>query len=88
MVKSHFFNHVRYEIDTEPVNGSCQHPENKGTPTLSVNVDDKKTLKFLRILIHESLHASNWHSSEEKVTQTANDIGRLLWRMGFRLRKN
>ena len=38
----------------------------------------------LETAIHEALHACNWSASEEKVTQTARDISRLLWRIGFR----
>jgi len=40
----------------------------------------------LETAIHESLHACSWSASEEKVTQTARDITRLLWNIGYRLK--
>ena len=35
-------------------------------------------------IIHESLHASFWAKDESIVKQTANDISRLLWKLGYR----
>lgn len=46
--------------------------------------EDQTPLQFLDTTIHESLHACLWRLSEEDVTQTATDIARLLWRMGYR----
>lgn len=45
---------------------------------------DMGTRIGLETLIHESLHACNWKASEENVTQTAHDIARFLWRLGYR----
>lgn len=39
----------------------------------------------MNTLIHEVLHASRPELSEEAVTETANDIERVLWRVGYRL---
>ena len=38
----------------------------------------------LETIIHEGLHAGNWVASEDNVTQAAEDITRLLWRLGYR----
>lgn len=35
-------------------------------------------------LIHEMLHACTWPLDESHVTQTAHDIARALWRIGYR----
>lgn len=43
------------------------------------------TQNGLITLIHESLHASNWAKSEATVDRTSKDIGRLLWRLGYRI---
>ena len=40
--------------------------------------------KELEILIHEMLHALNWTHDETHVEQSAVDIARTLWRIGFR----
>lgn len=38
----------------------------------------------LEVTIHEALHAASWDLAEECVVETANDIARLLWRLGYR----
>ena len=43
-----------------------------------------KDLMLLDTLIHESLHACAWDLDEEAVGETATDIARLLWRLGYR----
>tara|TARA_E500000331_G_C17257257_1_gene713635 strand:- start:2186 stop:2635 length:450 start_codon:yes stop_codon:yes gene_type:complete len=47
----------------------------------------KKGLKgqhHLDTLVHEALHACLWMASEEWVSETASDISRILWRLGYR----
>lgn len=39
----------------------------------------------LNTMIHEVLHASRPELAEEAVTETANDLERVLWRLGYRL---
>lgn len=43
--------------------------------------------KLLESLIHEGLHACIWDLSEEAVEESAKDLARLLWRLGFRRTK-
>ena len=45
---------------------------------------DLDTKVGLETVIHEALHACNWHASEEKVDVTARDVARFLWRLGYR----
>jgi hypothetical protein len=84
-VHYHNFRGVKYEVDVEePHHGSCDSPKRKPKhPVLVVN-EDISTLKGLKILIHECCHAGEWKLPEEVVDQMGEDIGRLLWRLGFR----
>ena len=84
-VKTATINGVVFDIDIDPnVGGSCDSPISAHPkPTIFI-AEDMKTLAGLTAIVHEALHASNWHSSEEKVAQTSKDICRLLWRLGFR----
>jgi hypothetical protein len=38
----------------------------------------------LDTLIHELLHASDWHKDEAWVEQVATDIAEVLWKLGWR----
>ena len=82
-VKTHMFNGVRYLIDLDShVDGLCGAPNSK---TGDIHVFAKEgTQNQLITIIHESLHASKWMASEKDVDRTSKDIGRLLWRLGFR----
>jgi hypothetical protein len=41
----------------------------------------------LNVEIHEFLHAANPTHSEEHVTQQGNDLARILWALGYRLKE-
>lgn len=41
----------------------------------------------LETIIHEALHAADWHRSEPWVEEVGRDIARLLWRLGYRRQK-
>ena len=43
-----------------------------------------KTMMY--VIIHEGLHASRPELAEEAITETASDIARLLWKIGYRLK--
>ena len=45
---------------------------------------DLETRAGLETLIHESLHGCDWNKNEILVEQTAYDIARFLWRLGYR----
>ena len=38
----------------------------------------------LRFILHEFLHAADWHRSEEWVDQVSSDAARFLTRLGYR----
>ena len=82
-VKTATFNGVVYDVDLcGPIDGSCDQP-NGGKPTLMITAD-LTTKNGFTTLIHECLHASSFHTSEDVVDRTAVDVGRLLWRLGYR----
>ena len=43
-----------------------------------------KGLRKLEMFLHEPLHACLWDLDEEAVEETARDMARFLWRMGYR----
>ena len=43
-----------------------------------------KGVRVLEVEIHEALHACFPDASEESVTETAEDLGAMLWEMGYR----
>ncbi len=95
-VKTHTFNKVKYYIGVDdPYIGWCdkpKSPDKKEYPAIRMPDglafgNGKKAKEDLIVLLHECLHASNWEKSERTVDRTSNDIGRLLWRLGYRRRK-
>lgn len=62
--------------------GDCDPPEAK-SKTIRV-LSRLRGERQLDILIHEMLHAADWHRSEEWVEETASDIARSLYRLGYR----
>jgi hypothetical protein len=38
----------------------------------------------LDTLLHELLHAAHWDLAEESIEETAKDLARVLWRLGYR----
>ena len=85
MIRTATFNDVKYDVKLiEPVDGICDSPTG-ARPTLTVYAD-LNSQEGLETVIHESLHACFWAKTEEKVSQTAKDVARFLWRLGFRLK--
>lgn len=90
-VRTHKFNGVSYDIKIydlkkERIDGLCDSP--KGSGSVLRVFADMDTRKGLETCIHEALHACFWAKTEDKVGQTAKDIARLLWRLGYRLEKS
>ena len=81
----HSFNKVKYDVHIGIRDGDCDPPKKVCDPSMHINLEMENTRKFLETLLHESLHASHWSASEDKVTQTAYDIARLLWRLRYRI---
>ncbi len=82
-VKTATFNGRQYKIFLrKPVDGMCSTYTDERAIDIFTPLD---TQNGLITLIHEGLHASNWTKSETDVDRTSKDIGRLLWRLGFRI---
>ena len=81
MIKTHTFCGRKYIIDLEPYDGLCTCY--KLERELHV-LRDLGTKAGLESVIHECLHACMWPASETRTEQTAADIARFLWRLGYR----
>lgn len=80
-VKTHTFNGRKYHVRIGETDGMC----NTFKPERELHVlCDPSTHKGLITTIHESLHACNWAKKEAVVDQVSADVGRLLWRLGWR----
>ncbi len=62
--------------------GNCDPPDLKGKKIrIADNLEPKVELE---VIIHECLHAADWYKDEEWVRIAAEDISRVLWRLGWR----
>jgi len=62
--------------------GHCDHPERAGK---QIRIDRRlKGQRKLEIVLHECLHAALWSIDEQYVDDTARDLARVLWRLGYR----
>lgn len=62
--------------------GECEPPHSQRK-----EIRIRSTLQhreFLEVVTHELLHASDWSKDEEWVTRVAEDISRILWKLGYR----
>lgn len=76
-----YYQLLRPRLNAE-LDGKCDSPV---TPGKVIKV--KRSLRGqreLEVLIHEMLHACDFHKDEEWVTTAACDIMRVLWRLGYR----
>lgn len=67
---------------TRTQNGLCDPPEKQGK-----KITVRKSLRGqaeLEILVHEMLHACDFHKDETWIDTTAHDITQVLWRLGYR----
>jgi hypothetical protein len=44
----------------------------------------KDPKRLMEVVVHEMLHGSDWTKDESWVETTAEDIARVLWRLGYR----
>lgn len=94
-VRTHRFNNIKYAIDVDGFKGQTSlkkqdlptiviaRPEITMTESLPFG-EGKHARLMLITLLHECLHASNWDKIEKVVDRTAVDVGKLLWRLGYR----
>jgi hypothetical protein len=62
--------------------GCCDDPRERGKEIRIVQ--SLKNERRLDVIVHEILHAADWHKDEEWVETVASDIARTLWRLGYR----
>jgi len=84
-VRTHTFNGRKYKIDIGDghTDGLCDQYAT-GDSRYLVSMAAPHTRNELITIIHESLHASNWAETESVVDRVSDEIGRLLWRLGYK----
>jgi len=82
-IKTHTFGDIKYRIILDNLDGNC---DTDNYYWLIVERDLSK-LVGLETVIHEALHACDWRAHEDRVSVTAKDIARFLWRLGYRRTK-
>ena len=71
--------------DTElprSTDGKCDPPTHK-RKTIRIR-SSLKGKPRLETIVHELMHACNWTLDEEHVTEAAEDIANILWKLGYR----
>lgn len=69
-------------LNREQCDGICDPPVARSKRIrISSSLGEEKTLE---VLIHEMLHACSWDTAEEAVDESARDIARVLWNLGYR----
>ena len=63
--------------------GTCDSPVVKNKKILFRD-NFNRSRRELDTFIHEALHACAWDLNEDAVSQTATDIAKFLWRLGYR----
>lgn len=62
--------------------GDCNSPSDIQK---SIRVRSSLTGKReMEVLLHELLHAADWHKDETWVATVASDVAHILWRLGYR----
>lgn len=70
------------EVPRLNADGECDAPTTRGKAIrIAARLRGERRLE---VLIHEMLHACNWTIDEDHIAQTAADIARVLWRLGYR----
>ena len=87
IIKSHTFRGRKYTVIIEAIDGMCDKPTASNSLNFIIPTDPENTKKFLETVIHESIHGCFPSMSEENVTESAYDIARMVWRIGFRLKE-
>ena len=83
-IKSHSFRGKRWKlVDAGSGNGGiCQGPHIKRREMLVPMTGNSQ--HDLDTVLHEGLHACFWDIDEEGIHESAADLARLLWRLGWR----
>lgn len=86
-VRTHTFNNRKYNIDIRQMDGYCDQYKASTEDRFLAVLCDPNTQNGLITIVHEALHAVNWAKSEAVVKAVSYDIGRFLWRLGFRMKE-
>lgn len=73
---------ARANVLDECDRGDCDSPDTRNKKIRIAN--DLPAREELEVTIHEALHACDWYKDEEWVEVVADDISRLLFRLGYR----
>lgn len=73
---------LKYCTNLGDARGKCDPPDS-ANKTIRILAGQQPQLE-LDTLIHELIHAGDWHRDEECVTQLATDIAAALWKLGYR----
>jgi hypothetical protein len=84
----------RWRFTRKPLRNHFGFVDGKGPPNIAASHDQThreivvdSTLRGeteLRFILHEFLHAADWHKSEEWVDEVSKDLSRFLTRLGYR----
>lgn len=73
---------LRYVPNLGDKRGDCDAP-NKPGKEIRVWQGVKDDQEFLEVVAHECLHAAHWSIDEEFVTRFAEDLARILTKLGY-----
>jgi hypothetical protein len=65
--------------------GDIDSPSGKGKRIRVNSKVENKTEELLEVIIHECLHGLIWDLSEETVHESAQDLAKILYRLGARI---
>jgi len=65
------------------LDGKVEHPKQRGKRIFISKAATEDPKLLMETAIHEGLHAADWSKDEEWVTRAAEDLTRLLRKLGF-----
>jgi hypothetical protein len=86
-VKTHKINRVRYDVDSEEIDGVCVLPNSRPTLHIACGLacgNKKYAKKGLVTLLEEILHAELPYKRQKTIGRMANEMGNVIWGQGYR----
>lgn len=69
-------------LGRQQARGTCDPPSIRGK---QIRIDERLAdEEQLEVILHELLHACDWRADEDHITEQAEDMARVLWRLGYR----
>lgn len=75
----------RLRVGRESPDGACDSPKKTGKEIRIRRALLRYPRALMETLIHELLHAADWTKDETWIDETAADLARILWGVGFRM---